>query len=58
MGTRARRRVRVNSFVRIFQSLKDFTGWAPESIYQTPCKISNFLSIKRGFLEMWNAGPI
>jgi hypothetical protein len=40
MGRRASNRVKAVNLERIFQSLKDFTGLAPDLIYQRGEKIS------------------
>jgi hypothetical protein len=40
MGRRASNRVKAVNLERIFQSLKDFTGLTPDSIYQRGEKIS------------------
>jgi hypothetical protein len=45
MGRRASKRVKAINFERIFQSLKGFTGLAPDSIYQRGQKISNALTL-------------
>jgi uridylate kinase len=45
MGRRASKRVKAINLERIFQSLKGFTGPAPDSIYQRDAKISNSLAL-------------
>jgi hypothetical protein len=49
MGRSASRRVKAINLERIFQSLKGFTGLAPDSIYQRDVKISNALTLINSF---------